>query len=221
MTRSAHYMGAALCPSSGKCEQSTEGRCSGGVPLVVNGIETMLTAGHCTSSSYYNNGSLVGSQYTTSYPGNADIYGDWKLLYRHDYHPRTYSGGLSDQTTLFMSVADWGPPQVGQGICSSGSTTGQKCRFFVTAINLSVSFSGVQANQLFSMRHDSTNGPGWDTNGFLGGDSGGPCYYASGTVGKVRVSGIVKGMTTTRLTYYRTQLAGVRLWNLGATLATA
>jgi hypothetical protein len=185
----------------------------------VNGVKTMLTAGHCTSSWYYNLGSFVGGQYTTSYSTNAGAYGDWKLLYQHRYYPRTYAGGLSDTVTLNLTAANWSTRPVNSGICSSGSTTGQVCRFFVTSTSQTRVVSGVTTGHLTVMRHDSTGGSGSDSNGFAGGDSGGPCYYANGTSGAVTVAGIVTGHSST--VYVCTQLDGVRAWNSSATLTTA
>jgi hypothetical protein len=212
-----HYMGAAICSSSGSCTVSASGRCSSGVPITVNGTKTMLTAGHCTASRFYNNGAYIGSQYTTSYPGNAGIYGDWKLVYQHSYALKTYAGGLYDTTTLNINGANWGVRAIGSGICTSGSTTGQACRFFVTATGATRTVSGVTTGRLTIMRHDSSGGSGSDTNGFRPGDSGGPCYYANGT-GNVAVAGIVTGLSADHYTYLCTQLQGVRAWDSGAAL---
>ena len=214
-------MGAALCPTSGTCNLDTGGRCSSGVPITVNGTETEMTAGHCTSGNYFNNGALIGTTDTTSYPGNANIYGDWKLLSgdpAEDYALRTYSGGLSDQTNLIINGAHWSNRPIGAGFCSSGSTTGQICRYFVTASTTTVSISNVTTGRLTRLRHDSTGGSGYDTAGFRPGDSGGPCYCANGT-GNVAVGGIITGYNTSNLLhYYCTQLSGVRAWNSGAAL---
>lgn len=57
-----------------------------------------LTAGHCTNSTHYNNGNYVGSTFTTAYPGNTDIYGDWKLIDGRDYAHALYSQGVSSNT---------------------------------------------------------------------------------------------------------------------------
>lgn len=81
------YMGGEIASSSETC--------SLGLPIVIGGVRRALTAGHCDGGNFYNNGTFVGSQYTTAYPSNADIYGDWKLLSGSTYGTRVFSGSLS------------------------------------------------------------------------------------------------------------------------------
>lgn len=56
--------------------------CSLGVPVKVGGVSMILTAGHCTYSSYYSNRGgthySIGTVHTSSW-GNSHLYGDWKL----------------------------------------------------------------------------------------------------------------------------------------------
>jgi hypothetical protein len=80
------WMGGQLVAPGG-------GYCSSGVRITIAGVDRLLTAGHCTSSSFTNNGNLVGNQFTTTYPGNADVYGDWKLLSGSTYGMRVFNGG--------------------------------------------------------------------------------------------------------------------------------
>ncbi|WP_348788621.1 hypothetical protein [Leifsonia sp. NPDC080035] len=211
----AYYMGGALCPTSGSCTSTTGGRCSGGIPLKVNGVFMMLTAGHCTASQYWNAGNTVGTQHTTAYPGNAKLYGDWKLLKGSSYGLRTFSGAATnDSSSLPITGVNWGSRSLGDSLCTSGSTTGQICRYFITAVNHVMPAKdisdGIERKYTTVMRHDNSNGKNSDNAGFRGGDSGGPCYYADGD-GGVIVAGIVTATNTT--TYYCTQLNGVRAWN--------
>ena len=216
----AYYMGGALCPTSGSCTAATGGRCSGGIPLKVNGVFTMLTAGHCTASRYWNAGNSVGTQHTTAYPGNARVFGDWKLLKGSSYGLRTFSGGATnDSRSLPITGAEWSLRPTGSSLCTSGSTTGQICRYFITAPNTTLAASqisdGIPRNRLIMMRHDANAGSGSDTAGSRPGDSGGPCYYADGTGGVVAAGIVTAGGG---YTYYCTQLSGVRAWNSSAQL---
>lgn len=193
------------------------GICSAGFPITVNGVHGMLTAGHCTDTSFTNNGHAFGTQYTTAYPGNADVYGDWKLIYGQSYGLRIFSGAVSSSSTLAVTSATWGARQNGLQMCTSGRTTGSICRYFVTGSYDKQLFEGVWANNLLDMKHDSTGtGSYADSNGVQAGDSGGPCYYSDGS-GGVIAAGIVKGLSSAP-SYYCTQLSGVRAWNSGANL---
>jgi streptogrisin C len=213
-TRSAdyppYYMGSELV-------YSTNYVCSAGVPILIAGVRRLLTAGHCTGSSFYNNGNLVGTTYTTSYPGNAGIYGDWKLIQGSTYANYVYSGDLSSNTALAITGAVWGGRPNGTAACSSGRTTGQICRYYVTGSYANLTFDGVPTGQLLRMKHDSSGtGTGADNNGWLGGDSGGPIYFSDAS-GGVIATAIVTGRDLTSTTvYYATQLSGVRAWNSGA-----
>jgi hypothetical protein len=191
-------------------------RCSAGIPITVSGQKTLMTAGHCVGSWFFNNGNTVGGQFTTAYPGNAGIYGDWKLIRDSTYSLRVFNGPLSSSTTLSITGANWGVRSNGSGVCTSGRTTAQVCRYFVVGTNMTVTSDGVVSGHLTTMRHDSSGGSGSDLQGFQGGDSGGPCYYAVSP--GVYVAGIVKSRNTSTLRYRCTQLTGLRQWNSGATL---
>lgn len=208
-----YYMGAELAYGTSVC--------SAGAPITINGSRKLLTAGHCTGSSFTNNGNLVGTTYTTAYPGNADIYGDWKLIDGKSYGTRVFSGSLSSSESLQISGANWAGRPAGSGVCSSGRTTAQICRFVVqSSYGTITSSSGVTANHILRMYHDSDmNGTG-DNSGFAGGDSGGSCYYSDGS-GGVTLTGIVKAVLDPASgpnVYYCTQLSGVRAWNSSVTV---
>lgn len=191
--------------------------CSSGIPIFVNGAKRLLTAGHCTSSSWYNNGNLVGSTYTTTFPGNADIYGDWKLLQGSSYDRRVFSGDVNETTSLPITGAAWGGRPNGSSICTSGMAAGQICRYYVLGSYQLSTAEGVSTNHNLELRHDSTGGSNYDNKGALDGDSGGPCYYADGK-GGVIVVGVVSAHDSFFGTYTCAQLSGVRAWNSGATL---
>lgn len=210
-----HWMGAKLNGSSG-------GYCSSGVPIVIGGVRRLLTAGHCTSNTFSNNGQFVGSTYATAYPGNAKIYGDWKLLQGSSYAPRVFRGSLSNGTlnnndSWPITGAEWGVKALGSGMCSSGATTGQICRYYVSDFYKANSWSGVLTYPLTMLGHTSSGLPGFsDANGWKKGDSGGPCYF-SDNAGGVKVAGIVTGRLSSGTTdYYCTQLSGLRSWSSSA-----
>lgn len=200
---SGYHMGAEIVSNTGSV-------CSTGIPLNVHGTWTVLTAGHCGGSSFYNNGNLVGSQWTTAYPGNAPIYGDWKLLSGQTYLTRVFNGPRStiptSNSTLVMSGARYGAIPVGIAMCTSGRTTGQWCTYTVKASGVSVTISGVTSGH--QMRMKAVGGHAG------GGDSGGPCYHSDGS-GGVTATGIVKGWTedlVNGVLDYCTQVSGVRAW---------
>lgn len=209
-----YYMGGALTNASGGLI------CSSGVPMTIGSTRRLLTAGHCSGSTYYNNGGVVGSTYTTAFPGNADIYGDWKLVQGSTYAKRVFNGSVSSGSSLPINGAAWGGRPNGYQICSSGAVTGQICRYFVIGSYQSQVLDGVMVGHLLEMIHDST-GSGYqnDSAGWKKGDSGGTCYYADG-LGGVIVNGITSGTWKPPAGgpyYYCTQLSGVRAWSPGAT----
>ncbi|MDR1634139.1 MAG: S1 family peptidase [Bifidobacteriaceae bacterium] len=198
-----------------------QGTCSTGVALNLKGATRLLTAGHCLGSTFINNGNMVGQTYTTAYPTNADIYGDWKAIQGSTYSNYVWNGTVSGTSTLPINSANWGLRMVGDPVCASGQTTGQTCRYFVLSPQVGITFAGVATWPLVQMRHDSNNGTGFDKNGWGSGDSGGPCYYADGN-GGVTALGIVTGRSfpsTSYTLYYCTLLKGVRAWDPSATLA--
>jgi len=189
--------------------------CSSGVPIVLNGVRRLLTAGHCTGSSFYNNGNFVGSLYTTTYPGNADFLGDWQLIQGSTYGARVFNGPLDSSSSLPISGGVWGGRPNGSAICTSGRTTAQTCRYYVLSSYASFSWSSVPTGPLLKMKHDSSGtGTGADSDGWGPGDSGGPCYYSDGN-GGVTAAGIVTGRDVFQPSeiYYCTQLTGVHSWN--------
>lgn len=194
--------------------ENTTGYCSLGVPLRVQGKFMALTAGHCTGSDFYNNGQWVGGVYTTSYPGNGKLYGDWKLITGGYYLLSVFNGPRptipTSDSILPITSAQWGGMPVGARMCTSGVTTGQWCTFTVKESYASVTIEDVKL--VHQMRMKPAGGM------FEKGDSGGPCYYADGN-GGVIVTGIVQGFTDDPwygIQAYCTQLSGVHEWPPGA-----
>jgi hypothetical protein len=205
------WMGAEL-------RYNTSYYCSAGVPITTNGTRRLLTAGHCTGSTFTNNGNVVGTTYTTTYPGNAHMYGDWKLIQGSTYGTRVFSGIMSSNDSLPISGANYGGRPEGLQMCTSGRTTAQICRYFAAGSYATHTVNGVTSNYQQRMYHDGNLDGYADRSGFDLGDSGGPCYYSDGSGGVV-VNGIVKGFTkpsTGAIEYYCTQLTGVRYWDAGS-----
>jgi hypothetical protein len=147
--------------------------CSSGVPLHYGGTSMLLTAGHCTGTSFYNGGNFVGSTYTTSYIANTYGYGDWKLVDGSTYAPYVFSGSTStDTSSLVIDGANWGGLPVGSAVCTSGRTTYQVCRYYVTEAYDTATFKSdidgkiEDVYPLLRMRHQSSGGGGGDSNGF-------------------------------------------------------
>lgn len=216
MTRRAdaspYSMGAEITSSSATC--------SLGVPILVGGVHRVLTAGHCTGSTWTNNGNHVGTTYTTAYPGNADVYGDWQLVGGSLYGLSVYNGSVTSPAVLSISGATYGSRPVGSQLCASGRTTGQTCRYFVIGNYRVEDIDGVGRGHMVELHHDGDLNGVEDSNGWNDGDSGGPCYFASGA--GVNVDGIVTGWIdwffTSGMSYYCTQLSGVRAWNSSASV---
>lgn len=207
---SYYYSGARIRGVNGET-------CSLGIPIVVNGQYKVLTAGHCLSPKFTNGitSTIVGNIYTTAYPHNAEKYGDWKLLQGSHYATRIWNAGANDWSNKSVAItrAIWGEKlSSGTQLCTSGQTTGQKCRFRLKEqyAPVSVSTGNVRTGYHSMMRHQNTVNVN-DSNGFQSGDSGGPVYF-SNSVGGVTVVGIVKGHTSDSK-YYYTRLDGVRKWN--------
>lgn len=200
-----------------------DGYCSAGLPIRTGGVTRLLTAGHCTYGVFTNNGAQVGAMYTTSYPSNADIYGDFQLLgsSTYNYGSRVFNGDMSSNSSLEITGGFWGNGTVGQGICTSGATTAQICRYFATNWGRISDFGdGILVYPMVEMRHDSTGGSGYDSNGAQPGDSGGPCYWSNGS-GGVIATGIVTGRILNSggtYAYLCSQLRGVLSWNSGAVI---
>lgn len=205
-------MGSRLNYGSGRA-------CSAGVPLVYAGSRYLLTAGHCQSDSFTNNGYVVGRKYTTSYPGNAYRYGDWMLLGGATYSGYVYNGSLSSSSVLRISGAFWGSMSAGKDVCTSGTTTAQVCRYKVQASMVREVVGSVVTGHMVMMRHFGNLDGIPDTVGLRPGDSGGPCYYSDGN-GGVIAAGIVTALSgdlgsspVVYRNFYCTQLSGVRAWS--------
>lgn len=204
--------------------------CSLEMPIKIGTSNYALTAGHCYGTSYYNHDvatnsdTFLGSQYTTSYPGNAYRFGDWSLIRQSTYSMSIFTGALSSSTRMSLAGGNFGSRALGSQLCSSGRTTAQTCRYFVEANYQTESIDGVWTGPMIKTYHDSDLNGSSDSEGFNGGDFGGPAYYASS--GSLIAMGIVTGRTwkytgpaTWDHKYWFTHLTGVRNWSPSAIVA--
>lgn len=217
--------------------------CSLGPRLRLNGQEMILTAGHCGYASQYMSGSgsnlVIGTRHTTSYPGNADMYGDWQLIKGKDYSDWVFNGApYNDNSSLQGTGLNTSWRARGLFLCSSGMTTGQWCRARILYIDATYtfddpSFGSVTAGKLYTTIQDTGNSADYGKclytgqNGDApdgydrGGDSGGAVYHSNGTTpNTVTYDGLVTGSSWVWLgswscKYYYTSLVGVKTWNSG------
>lgn len=196
---SSFSMGAELVYTAG----GTTHVCSTGIPMLLNGQRLLLTAGHCQGSTFSNNGTVVGTNYATSYPANAKTQGDWRLIKGKTYKKQYYSAGIGSSSTKPLTGIYWVQPAKGSHLCTSGRTTGNQCTYEVHVAGMFQKFDGVYTGQQIEM---TPIGPA----AFAGGDSGGVCYVPTST------GGIVQGSVTGHGPspyYYCTGTWAVRVWN--------
>lgn len=203
-----YFMGGSIISSS---------KCTLGIPLIVDGKKAALTAGHCLGDNFATpKKKLVGSTLTTAYPGNANRFGDWKIIHKSTYAPKIFTGPANSSSTTHLPISGESKRRVGEEVCHSGATTGQICRYVVEDVDTYLIVDGIKSVHQTTMYHDSDRNGYSDCEGFQKGDSGGPIYSANpDKPGSVKVHGIVKGFYTNflgRCRYSYTQLSGVKAW---------
>jgi streptogrisin D len=162
-----------------------QGRCSAGFNLVSGSTYYLLTAGHCSGDTWYDDGVAIGTTSTQSFPGN-----DYKLI-----RISNVSGVNPQGTVLYNSgtfnVSTAGNPPVGTTVCRTGSTTGTRCGS-IQAYNSTVNYAEGSVSGL--IRTNVCAEPG---------DSGGP-LFASGGVAVGITSGGSGNCTVGGTTYFQT-----------------
>lgn len=222
--------------------------CSTAFPVTISGVTYQLTAGHCmpgssqyphawaegtnsTNSLYY-----FGNRYTTTVAGQVgaladgtqDVFGDWALLRGSTYAPRVYNCASLSQscTSLGVGAVSWTNPVMGSQVCSSGRTTAQTCRLFVTDPDQDGWDAGpFNISELAVVRSDQNLDGIYDCQGWDHGDSGGAVYQSiAGRPGYVRALGnatYAQKPANGQLCYYGyTKLSGFKAWAPGATMPT-
>lgn len=185
--------------------------CSLGIPVRVNGVSGVLTAGHCGTGGFRTiegRKAFVGSTYTTSYPGNASKYGDWQILHGSTYNNEMFTtpGGSTASNHATIVGVNKGALLAGKEICFSGQVSGSTCGYTVSKSRLERKIDGVITGHLTEVTKQGTCSA---TNG----DSGGTAYYPSSR--GVVATGILTagGPGWTTCTYYYTRLSGMLAWN--------
>lgn len=200
--------------------------CSYGLPLQVSGWGRVgLTAGHCragTSTVYAPNKSgqstySFGNRQTTSWPGNADIYGDFTVLGGAPGYDASI--WTSNTATDSIKAAYWRPRSVDSQLCASGRSA-TKCRYHIISIEGTVwlgvppFLTEVWPVTMMRYRPDHVND---SCDGWIGGDSGGAVYFSHWS-GSGRVAhGLITGSTDScpplsKKNYYSSELWGVGRW---------
>jgi len=133
-----------------------------------NGTKRMITAGHC----FYN----VNSTQTNMGQGSISGVGAWPDYDIGEVSGSQYEGYVWTATTTKRKVSDGASPVVGGYYCTSGRTTGVKCNWEVTQLNVTMCFSGYPQcwKSLAAFKR-------YDDAHVDGGDSGGTFW--TGTVG--------------------------------------
>lgn len=212
-------------------------RCSLNIPITrANGTMGVLTGGHCGVGEWrtlednpntedIKEGLLVGSTALTTWPTSTPLYGDWQILQRGtSYANRIYTGidPWSKTTAPIVGVRTVNPLLKSQ-YCSSGSTTGQVCRYFVVGLDVERTYpiepnsaTGIGVSHLIDLQHSNDQVYGkWDTQGWAGGDSGGPIYQHHTNPTGVIPAGLVSGQSVNPTTkaptghYYATSYKDV------------
>ncbi|AJT42174.1 hypothetical protein [Psychromicrobium lacuslunae] len=230
---SPHYGGAGYQWYNASGSAISQAICSLSFPIKIGTITYGLTAGHCrqgTQSNYlnaYSEGGGVSAAYsfghheTTTWVGTQDTYGDFSLLAGSNYQSRVYNGPIGSESSVDVVGASWNFPSIGAGMCTSGRTSGQVCRYKVLQTNFCATY-GIAGQpqypncELFMMGSDQNLDGAYDCNGFIPGDSGGAVYSAA-PGGGVTGYGIVSAILG-NCQYVATSLHGVRKWSPTATM---
>ena len=231
----------ARARSHARCRVSANGISLGA------GQSYALTAGHCLpaqavfrnpwasaftsvtppSSSYYfgalSTTTLRGTESALT-DGTQDHYGDWSLVAGSNYGARVYNGPPSGtSSSLAVSSEVWSNyPGLNTQWCTSGRTTGQTCRLFVTDSDLVLDFGAYNAARLVLMRSNQDLTGSTDCAGPRSGDSGGGVYKGAGT-GYVTV---LANITAAHLDeaandcwYVFSKISGLLAWNPNVTIS--
>lgn len=198
-----------------------------------------VISGHCGAGPYSSGaGKSLGSRFTTSWPGNARLYGDWQLLTGATYSHKVFTGGpTGSSANLPGDGLNLGVRPVGAWVCTSGTITGQFCRQRVTRTFVTLTYDGVTVGYLTEMRYDDDTT--WNPNDCRQtgkdlpnsslpkgisrkGDSGGAAYHATGS-GTVVYDGWFNAQSTYRAgsqwrcLYYFGQPNGIAAHNASIT----
>lgn len=183
------------------------GRCTTGYGFQTDGSEYVLSAGHCmdygtTFDRMWGFTGPHGGPWTAQqYMGNFGNRSTWDGQQTRRTNDGQYHGDLSItnvtgqgrevgdmiwiSTTSKREVQQRHAPTINQGVCRSGTSTGQLCGYRVWAINATVSGGGWLWRKI-DLAEASVSSCA------SGGDSGGPVYTYLGN-GKIDAVGVIAG----------------------------
>lgn len=175
-----HWGGAAITSSLGAC---TSG-------FTVRGLATGTyygtTAGHCVAGPGGGNGvDFWSGTYLFGTSGGYDFpTSDAIRLSGSSYQAQIYTDG--EDPSSFRSVNAYGDGSVGNPVCQSGRYSLSKCGYTIRAINQE--FCAPLSGTVYCVQHLAR---GDRPDGFTNilGDSGGPVYWQSPTMGRSGVRG--------------------------------
>jgi len=162
--------------------------CSTGFSVLSGSYGRLLSSRHCDPSS--NNSVYNGDFSVTIAPGGASISGQPSLdsqLIDPDASPATtpriFYGSWASNTTLW--VQSWATNWVGDSVCLSGATSGNRCGT-VTDDSVTWVYGGYNINTILVSGSSTTILA-------ASGDSGGPAYHLLST-GKAQARGIISSL---------------------------
>lgn len=159
--------------------------CSAGFNLRSGTEYFLLTAGHCSGDTWFDDGVPIGLTSAASFPGD-----DYRLIRISD-PARVDPRGQVEYPLGPYEVTSAGRPPVGTTVCRTGATTGTRCGQ-IQGYDADVRFSQGSVNGL--VRTNVCAQPG---------DSGGPLFAADGTAVGV-LSGGNGNCSSGGTTFYQT-----------------
>lgn len=156
--------------------------CTSGFSMLSSNVGYASTAGHCGSSSWYNNNNLIGSTSALVWSNNSN--GDAQLI-----GASSVGGWVWTTNTTAVAVRSFSGSGVGDtGICADGSITGERCGSTVNLTNQCLTDGGTGVTTCGLVVAQSPSGQA-----VQGGDSGGPVYNYRGD-GYLNAKGLIWGV---------------------------
>lgn len=166
--------------SGGAHTNGSQGCTSGYAHRLANGQVVMVEAGHCFANAEITNFGIV-QRVMSIYP-NWDV----ELILGHEYQ-----GRICRTADLTQPVVNAFNPTVGVSYCTTGRSTGIKCDWTVTALNMTICYwqnypSGACAHNLAQFNTS-------DGDPIIGGDSGGPLWFRYTNPNRAGIRGVISG----------------------------
>lgn len=159
---------------------STNGLCSNGFTVKINGVARTTTARHCWPDDYQSR----DASGTTHQYGAGVAAADGVRALSSAGMPYIFRG-RPDQTGIVSPVRGTAAPGINMLICTSGGNSGEHCNIKISSLFVSWNDG---AGPIWTMQGDQQT-PGAITS--MQGDSGGPVFTA-GSDGRVRAVGMIQ-----------------------------